>query len=374
MRQDDTMKVIHIARPRQAGGTIRSTLRQANAEHLAKRHVEVWSLLQTQCEEFKNIASQYEVPFLQISQIGCLGRLLATRLIRGKRLIVHLHSGRSTASPKARLLRRLLSGDSAFVLSLHGPNVCEEHFGRDWKRRHLKGCHCASAVIVPSEMEREWQIQLGIMPEKVFVVPGIIEFREGVRGTVRKQLSLDPETRIVLFCGRLEPQKSVIELIEAFRLVVADCPQAVLIIAGEGGLLSTCRSSMRGMDEKVFLLGHVIDVAPFYADADVFVAPSIAESFGIAAMEAALNRAPMVLGRIRPWTDYFKHEEACEFVDPKNPQDIAEAVLRILSNRGYAKRLSDNAYRIVSERFSTGAALDALSKAYTYAIELKVRE
>jgi glycosyltransferase involved in cell wall biosynthesis len=249
---------------------------------------------------------------------------------------------------------------------LNGPGAFEPHTDPAWRERQLAGSRFVSAIIVPSETERQVQIEAGIPSEKVFVVPCIMEPKTVQPGSLRSHLSLQSDTPVVLFCGRMTSQKSPLQTIEAFRYVVAQHPTAVLVMAGEGVLLDKCREAASGLGDAVRFLGHVNDVDNLFADADVFVAPSTAESFGRTAMEAALVNTPMALGRIRPWTDYFLADRDCEFIEPHNPQSIAEGIVRLLSDRPRARQLAENAFRVVTAKFSEATALEALSKAYDY--------
>lgn len=327
----------------------------------------VWVSLQNQRQEFDVLATRYDLPIKHVTGVELIIRLLSTHFERTPNTLVHIQSGLAKISRNVRAIRKLIPSQTPLVLSLHGPSAFEPNTSSTWRERQLADSCFVSAIIVPSEMERQVQIEAGIPPEKVFVVPCIIERKVVQSGSLRSRLSLQPDTLVILFCGRLDSQKNPLQTIDAFRYVVAQHSSAVLVMAGEGILLDECKEAVRELGNAVHFLGHVNDVDSLYADADVFVAPSTAESFGRTAMEAALAKIPMVLGRIRPWSDYFVQGKDCEFVDPQNPQSIAEGILRLLDDKPRACLLGENAYQVVTARFSQSTALDALSKAYEYA-------
>jgi glycosyltransferase involved in cell wall biosynthesis len=257
------------------------------------------------------------------------------------------------------------------VLSLRGPSAFELHTTSQWRKKQLANSEFVDAVIVLSELERQVQLEAGIPESKVFVVPNIMELPPALatpQTPWRDRLHVSPDTPIILFCARLTPRKNPLATIAAFRQILPRYPHAVLVMAGTGELLASCQDKAKDLGDSVRFLGYVSDVAALYSEADVFVAASTAESFGRTAMEAALAKTPMVLGKIRPWTDDFTHGCHCEFADPQDPASLVAAMLRILENREYAAQLAENARQVVWSRFGEQAALTALSQVYEYAL------
>ena len=114
-------------------------------------------------------------------------------------------------------------------------------------------------------------------------------------------------------------------------------------------------------------MGFVSDVGSLHADADIFVAPSVTESFGMSAIEAAMARVPMVLGRIKPWTDYFKGgADDCVFVDHSDDESIAQGILQLLKDRKAAREMGLRGYDTASKQFSATTTLEALNKIDSY--------
>lgn len=118
------------------------------------------------------------------------------------------------------------------------------------------------------------------------------------RDEIRKELGLGPGP-VLLFVGRMAPEKGVEELIEAFaRLSQGGRDDLQLLMVGEGPLLERLKSrceleNIRG----VKFLGFVVpeNLYPVYSAADAFVLPSRYEPFGVVAQEAAASGLPLVL-------------------------------------------------------------------------------
>lgn len=104
---------------------------------------------------------------------------------------------------------------------------------------------------------------------------------------------------VVLSLGRVTAQKGPFVLLEAARRVVAADPRVRFVVAGDGDLLPPAieRSATLGLARHVhftgFLAGREVERA--FAEADVFVMPSLREPFGLVALEAAARGLPVVL-------------------------------------------------------------------------------
>lgn len=368
MNQVFPRRVVHIVRSQSLGGSTLSSLRLAQAEQSAGRQVEVWAWLKKQGQQFDELANQYNISIRRLTALGLGAKLLGSYLTLSPPEIVNLQSGLGRLSPNLSWMRKLISPRTAFVVTLRGPSQYEPHTDPKWRREQLAYSRFVSAIIVPSEMERQVRIEAGLPKEKMFAVPNIMEPKSLRSGWLRNHLSLASDRAIVLFCGRLALRKSPVKTVEAFKTVVAHYPDAVLVMAGDGELMPQCREAARDLGDSVCFLGHVNNVDDLYADGDIFVGPSMAESFGRTAMEAALSKTPMVLGRIRPWTDYFQSGSDCEFVDPEDAESIARGILQLLDDPERSRHLAENAAAIVSERFGEKGVLATLSEAYKYAL------
>ncbi|WP_170861382.1 glycosyltransferase family 4 protein [Geitlerinema sp. PCC 9228] len=365
------LKVLHIVRSQTVGGSTLSALRQAEAEYSLGRQVQFWGWLHQQKSDFDRLAGNYNFPVKRVSGSQLGWGLLRTYFNANICHLVHFHTGLARISPRLQALRPAIAPQIPVVLSLRGPSAFEPHTTSQWRQKQLANSEFVDAVIVLSELERQVQLEAGIPEEKVFVVPNIMEPPPSVTMSQtpwRDRLHISPDTPMILFCARLTPRKNPLATIAAFRQILPRYPHAVLVVAGTGELLASCQEKAQDLHNSVRFLGYVEDVAGLYAEADVFVAASAAESFGRTAMEAALAKTPMVLGKIRPWMDYFTHGCHCEFADPQDPTDLATTTLRILDNREYGSQLAENAHQVVLSRFGEPAALTALSQAYKYAL------
>ncbi len=115
------------------------------------------------------------------------------------------------------------------------------------------------------------------------------------REEARRRFNLPPAQPLLLNVGRLTAQKNQDLLIRA----LADLPQSHLVLAGSGlqeGAYRALAASL-GVADRLHMLGALpaADIADLYLAADLFVFPSTWETFGLAAVEAAMVGMPMVV-------------------------------------------------------------------------------
>ncbi len=153
-----------------------------------------------------------------------------------------------------------------------------------------------------------------------------------------------PENRIpvLLYVGRLVRQKGLFELIEA----TAEVRQRIefrLVLVGDGLAGDSLRAKVqeRGLQAHVWFRGYLLgeDLWNAYRSADAFVLPTWREGFPYAIMEAMHTGLPIVTTRMRGMADHLQEGINALFVEPRNPSDLARALLEILSNDELRRRM-----------------------------------
>jgi glycosyltransferase involved in cell wall biosynthesis len=100
------------------------------------------------------------------------------------------------------------------------------------------------------------------------------------------------DTPVVLSVGRVAPEKNLHVVIEAYRALARRVPQARCVIVGDG----PGRAALEAANPDVIFAGtrRGDDLAAFYASADLFVFPSLTETFGNVVLEAMASGIPVV--------------------------------------------------------------------------------
>lgn len=230
------------------------------------------------------------------------------------------------------------------------------------KRRLLAG---SDGVIVPGVASADHVRSLGTPPGRTWVAPNAVDnerfaraasSREGHEGPVR-----------FLFVGRLEPSKGVPTLLDAW---VGMPPHAELSLVGDGSLSPVLgQRILRQGGPLVHLVGHRDrdELSRLYAEADVFVFPSVSDPWGLVLNEAMASGLPVVTTPAPGSVDDLVRDGENGFVvPPRRPGPLGDA-MRALLDPGLRREMgARSAQRIVgysSEAWARGMRDAALALA-----------
>lgn len=118
-----------------------------------------------------------------------------------------------------------------------------------------------------------------------------------LRKSEREKKQIAPETKILLHIGLFNAQKNHTFLIDVFYEVLKAKPNTILRLVGTGKKLEEIKQKVKclGIDDKVQFVGTTTHPETEYNMADVFVMPSLYESFGLVTVEAQCCGLPCVL-------------------------------------------------------------------------------
>ncbi|HEV2489367.1 MAG TPA: glycosyltransferase [Candidatus Acidoferrales bacterium] len=212
--------------------------------------------------------------------------------------------------------------------------------------RLLRGAH---RLIATSELEEKELIAGGIQPARIAVRRNGLEAPESLPlpGSFRRQWQIPPQTKLILYLGRLISKKSPDLLLEAFarwRRKTNGGEDSVLVLAGpeEGNGYGTRLKSLAasaGIARSVLFTGHLYDDAKWaaYRDADVFVLPSQNENFGNSAAEAMACGTPVIVTDRCGIAPLVRQDAG--LVVQHDPAAVANALELLLKDAGLAARL-----------------------------------
>lgn len=182
-------------------------------------------------------------------------------------------------------------------------------------------------------------------------VPTVYNGTDLSRFSVKTEYSLHDEPSI-LNVARLDAQKNHKRLIESFAIVSRQFPAAKLVIVGEGELQETLESQTKesGLTEKVLFEGLQDDIPKYMKDADVFCLSSDYEGMPMTLIEAMAAGMPIVSTNVGGISDMLTNEGSA-ILTGLDATELANAVIRILSNKDLREKLGKNAYE-ASQEFS----------------------
>lgn len=236
------------------------------------------------------------------------------------------------------------------------------------ERRMLAG---AAAIHYTSEQERLEALELGIVGKSV-IIPNAVESScgEDLSGEFRAKYPQLLNRGMILFLSRIDPKKGIELLLDAFASLRMQCPESVLVVAGDGDPAYVARLKQMAIELGVsnhilwpgFLTGR--DRRAAMADADLFVLPSHSENFGVAVAEAMSFGLPVVIS-----DQVGIHREISNakagLVVRCDARLLAEALLQLLRDANLRSQMGRSGQALVKSHFSPGAVTQALLHLYT---------
>jgi glycosyltransferase involved in cell wall biosynthesis/GT2 family glycosyltransferase len=270
------------------------------------------------------------------------------RLLRRERVsVLHAHCFDPTF---VGLIAARLAG-TTFVFTRHHSDH-NLRLGKHWHTRIDAWCgRHADRVIAVSEATKRIITDVERIPERkvVMVYNGAEPLPTPPPDSVkalRHRLGLDDEA-VCLMMARLHEEKGHRVLFDALPRVLPQVGPLVVLLAGDGPHREQLESEvrLRGLDSVVRFLGRRDDIPELISLSSVVVLPSLAESFGLAALEAMSLGRPVVAARTGGIPEVVVDGRTGLLVPPGDADGLAVALSRILKDREWAAALGEEACR-----------------------------
>lgn len=279
--------------------------------------------------------------------------------------IAHAHTPRKFFAESLALYKLLSRRKFPYVVSVRLINMSLPAFFRAVNNVYRKTIERlvfrnAARIVVQSKANKHFLMEVcGLSEEKIVIIPNGIDtiFFGPVIKKKRNQRQAHKLTeRIILFVGRLTSQKGLDFLLEAFVEVQKTVPNARLMVVGDGPM----RSHFIKMAErlkiglKVTFLGSVAyeEMPQLYSISDIFVMPSLSESFPNALLEAMAMKKAIVSTKVGVIPEMLKARETALLVNPRETKELENAILHFLGDERLSLRLGENARKLAVEEYS----------------------
>jgi glycosyltransferase involved in cell wall biosynthesis len=163
------------------------------------------------------------------------------------------------------------------------------------------------------------------------------------RAAIRAELGVPAEAPLLIFIGRLAPQKGVDDLLRAIDLLQHLRPDLRVWIVGDGPLRDNLQELVIAfrLTSVVRFLGHREDVPRLLAAADLLVLPSLYEGLPNVVLEAMRFRQPVVATAAPGTTELVVDGQTGLLVPPRAPQQLARAIRTVIEDPTLARRLGE---------------------------------
>jgi glycosyltransferase involved in cell wall biosynthesis len=287
------------------------------------------------------------------------------RIVVAERIqIVHCHHSHD------HWLGALARGDAALVRTFH--NVRAVRLG--WASRILRRrTDAAFAVSRPIQLRA---LEGGFRSDQIWLLPGVADlerFSPVLDGkAIRDELGLGTAP-VVGSVGRFAPGRGHELLIDAFRILLHDLPEARLLLVGKGELWPRLRNRVDelGLGDRVRFAGYRdSDLPQVVAAIDCFALMGAGSDESCrAALEAMAAARPVVARRVGALPEVVAHGETGLLVADDRAESVARALLAILTNGENARLMGEAGRRRAEAEFSPERAVSAIEAAYRLALE-----
>ena len=209
----------------------------------------------------------------------------------------------------------------------------------------------AAFVVTKSEHLRQEAIRMGINARKVRTVrngcdPSVFHLAD--RSAARAQLAVDDEAELVLFVGRLDPAKGIVELLEAFASLVSRRPNLRLVYVGDGPGGEQLRHKAKdfALEDRIVLIGACPSekVAQWLAAANVLALPSYSEGYPNVVIEALSCGRPVIATNVGGILELV-NEKSGILVAPRDSRALADAIETAMERNWDERSISEQFHR-----------------------------
>lgn len=219
----------------------------------------------------------------------------------------------------------------------------------------------ATLVRIVSETFRPELHKVGIPDENIVLIPYRVNLalfdyqREAVDVS---KLGIDEDAFVITSIGRFVEQKGYEYLIRGFPQVLNEYPNSYLLIVGRGTLESEYKNLIRdlNMEGRIKLINWVPQelLQQILKKSDVYIQPSVpfrGDAMPRTILEAMAMKAPVIVSRVAGIPGIINHGENGILIEPMSESAIAESIVDLLSNEAERKRLGQNAYLDVKNKY-----------------------
>ncbi|HYK43194.1 MAG TPA: N-acetyl-alpha-D-glucosaminyl L-malate synthase BshA [Thermoanaerobaculia bacterium] len=289
---------------------------------------------------------------------------LATRMaevaVHSKLDLLHVHYAlpHAISGYLARDLVAFDGGSLKVVTTLHGTDITIVGQDRSYLPITRFGIEKSDGVTAVSSYLREvTERELGVRRE-IEVIPNFVDgelYRPDGASEYSRSLRQNGE-KVLMHVSNFRPVKRVADVVRVFDLVRRRIP-ARLILVGDGPHRAMAEQMVEdgGFAAQTTFLGNVAAIETLLPIADLFLLPSDAESFGLAALEAMACGVP-VIGTAKGGLPEVVEEGREGFLRPVGDvEGMADAALRLLEDGALWRRFSEAARRRAVQEFPTDA-------------------
>ncbi len=287
--------------------------------------------------------------------------------------IIHFHGTR--AAMLGRMAVALVRHRPKIIYTIHGFHLI--HYHSPFKRIFLLLVEkflnfLTDAIICVSYSDKESITGLRLANDgKIRVIWNGVDIERFQKAKVdrdakKKELNLPSDAIVLTMIGRLHPPKDHRTLLTAFQKAISKFQNAYLLIIGEGPLRAKIEryAQSLGLGEKVKFTGFRRDISEIMAMTDIFILSTLWEGLPFVLLEAMASSKPVIATDVNGNREIIVNEDTGLLVPPKDPEALAQAIIKLAGNPQRAKEMGEKGFLRVKEHFNLEAMVKKTTDLY----------
>jgi glycosyltransferase involved in cell wall biosynthesis len=254
------------------------------------------------------------------------------------------------------------------IVTAHGFDIYDLPFRNDfWNNKVKEILKSCNHIITVSKFNFQKIKKLGF-EKKTIIIPNCYDeeiFFPKNKIKCRKKLNLPINKKIIINVGNLIPLKNQETLILAINEIVKKRKEILCLIIGEGELKKKLQEKINelNLNEHVKLLGSKKheEISDYMNSSDLFVFPSLKESFGIVQIEAMGCKVPVLASKNGGSVEIISSKElGFLYENTKDYKELAEKIIIGLNSKLNLKRIQNYAYENFSKKIIKNKLIEIL--------------
>jgi glycosyltransferase involved in cell wall biosynthesis len=225
--------------------------------------------------------------------------------------------------------------------------------------------HFTTSTIAVSEAVKNHLLKEQITrPEKIVVIYNGVNIPA-------KPKRIDHQQKVIGFVGSLTRVKGVDYLIAAFKQLLNEGQDVRLEIVGTGPEKQRLKNKVKMLEihDRIKFIGYLEDLEQVFPYWDIYVQPSLSESFGISIAEAMSYGLPVVATSVGGVPELVDSHKTGYLVPPKDAQSLAKMIKKILIDPEKSQQMGQLGRQRIIEKFSIQEMVDQTEQLYQKVVE-----
>ncbi len=273
------------------------------------------------------------------------------------------------------MAKKMLEEEGIFipmVTTLHGTDITLVGNHPFYKPAVTFSINNSDIVTSVSQSLKDDTLRLFDIKKNIEVVPNFIDVSHQKTSFTdcQREVMAAPEERIVTHISNFRAVKRISDVVDIFYNIQKEMP-AKLLMVGEGPERKPAEQKCKqlGIKDKVIFFGNSNEIDKILCFSDLFLLPSERESFGLAALEAMVNKVAVISSNSGGIPEVNNHGVSGYLSDVGNIKEMSENAIKILEDDSVLEMFKENAYK-EAEKFDVNQIVPKYIALYESALAI----